>query len=170
MKKNLLLILTTVLMLLLLVGCGKPLEEQIDTGITNAETAFKDETLEPNTEIGKIKVYLPTGYTIEESEDHTNYLLKKDNKQMILFVNPNEQKNSKLLYDLYKENQAKEIVEEKTFETEDTFGFTSILQNDEDSFELIVNVGGVKVSTLSSAQNIDNMLLEMMQIARSVSY
>lgn len=170
MKKNSLLILTTVLMLFILAGCGKPLEEQIKTGIVNVETTFNESPQETNTEIGKIKVYLPPGYTIEESEDESNYLLKKDDKQMILFVNPNEQKNSKLLYDLYKQNQGKEIIEEKTLETDDSFGFTAILQNDEKSYELIVNIGGVKVSTLSSAQNIDQMLLEMMQIARSVSF
>ncbi len=170
MRKNWLLILTTLLMLFILAGCGKSVEEQIETGFVNVETTFKETPQEPNTEIGKIKVFLPAGYTIEESEDESNYLVKKGDHQFILFVNPNEQKNSKLLYDLFKQNQAKEVVEEKTLETKDSFGFTAILQNDENSYELIVNSGGVKMSTLSTEQNIDQMLQEMMQIARSVSF
>lgn len=171
MRKKGLIVLTTLFVLVLLAGCGKSLEEQIDTGIVNVQTTIETEPMEPNNEIGRIKVFLPEGYTIEESEDETNYLLKKNNDhQFILFVNPNEQKNSKLLYDLFKQNQAKEIVEEKTFETKDSFGFAAILQNDEDSYELIVNSGGVKITTLSSEQNIDQMLQEMMQIAHSVSF
>lgn len=170
MRKYSLLILTTILLLLLLAGCGKPVEEQIEMGMANVETAFNEGPLETNSEIGKIKVYIPTGYTIEESEDESNYLVKKDNHQFILFVNPNEQKNSRLLYDLFKQNQAKEIVEEKTFEMNDTFGFAAILQNDEENYELIVNSGGVKISTLSSAKNIDIILQEMMQIVHSVSF
>jgi len=169
-SKKLSLILSTLLMMLLLTGCGKPIEEQVETGMTNVETVFKESPIETNTEIGKIKVYIPSGYTIEDSEDESNYLLKKGDHHFILFVNPNEQKNSKLLYDLFKQNQAKEVVEEKTFKTEDSFGFTAILQNDEKTYELIVNYGGVKISTLSNPKNVDVLLQEMMQIAHSVSF
>lgn len=170
MKNKLLLLLSTLLILLVLAGCGKPIEEQIETGMTNVESMFKEGPKETNKEIGEIEVYLPTGYTIEESEDKTNYLLKKGSQHFILFVNPNEQKNSHLLYDLFKQNQAKEIVEEQKFETKDSFGFTAILENDEDSYELIVSSGGVKISTLTSAKNIDVTLQEMMQIAHSVTF
>lgn len=170
MRKYGLFILTTLLVLIFLAGCGKSLEDQIETGIANVETAFKEEPLEPNNEIGSVKVFLPEGYIIEVSEDESNYLLKKGDQQLILFVNPNEQINSQLLYDLYKENQAKEIVKEKTIQTENRFGFAAILKNDENSYELIVNSGGVKVSTLTGDKNIDQTLKEMMQIAHSVSF
>jgi len=169
-RKNWLFLLTTLLVLVLLAGCGKSLEEQIETGMTNVQASIEAEPVDANKEIGRIKVFLPSGYTIEESEDETNYLLKKNQHQFILFVNPNEQKNSKLLYDLFKKNQAKEIVEEQSFETKDVFGFAAILQDDEDSYELIVSSGGVKITTLSNGKQIDQMLQEMMQIAHSVSF
>lgn len=170
MRRKALLPLMTLLILLALSACGVPVEEQLDNGMKNVETTFNEGPKETNTEIGKINVFLPTGYTIEESEDHTNYLLKKGDHHFILFVNPNEQKNSHLLYDLFKENQAKEIVEEKKLEAKDSFGFTAILENDEDSYELIVGSGGVKISTLSSGKNMDVILQEMMQIAHSVTF
>ncbi len=167
--KNWMLILTALLSIFILAACGKSLEEQIETGIESAKATFEGEIHDPNTTVVKINVFLPSGYTIEESEDESNYLLKKDGKEFILFVNENEGKNSKLLYDLFKENIGKEIIKEETIENEEEFGFTAVLKNDEDSYELIVNSGGVKVSTLSDEHNIDSKLEEMMQIARSVN-
>ena len=41
-------------------------------------------------------------------------------------------------------------------------------EHDEGQFELIASSGGVKVSTISNDRNMDDKLVEMMIIARSV--
>nr|WP_106780475.1 hypothetical protein [Lysinibacillus timonensis] len=159
----------TVLTVMVLSACGKSLDEQIELGVANSQAVFEEAPQEPNHTVGAIEVFLPAGYTIEESEDKANYLLKKDNQEYILFVNSNEQKNSELLYELFKQNSGKQIIKEQTVKTDNEFGFTAIVLNDDDTYELIVNSGNVKISTLSNDHNIDQKLVDMTKIARSVS-
>ncbi|MBB5148112.1 MULTISPECIES: hypothetical protein [Ureibacillus] len=167
MKKWLLLTISCI-SLLGLAGCGKSVEEQINIGVASAQTVFEESPREPNKKIGQIELYLPSGYSIKETDDENNYILSKGKDKYILFVNVNEKEDSQLHYDLLKNNSTKKIVKEQPVELDGAFGFTMVLEHDEGQFELIASSGGVKVSTISNNKHMDNKLVEMMLIARSV--
>lgn len=167
MKKWLFLTIGAML-IFVLAGCGKSVEEQINIGVASAQTVFEETPREPNKQIGQIELYLPSGYSIKETDDENNYILSKGKEKYILFVNINEEEDSQLHYELLKSSQAKKIVKEQPVELDGAFGFTAVLEHDEELFELVASSGGVKVSTISKNRNIDSKLVEMMLIARSV--
>ncbi|HWL13920.1 MAG TPA: hypothetical protein VNQ57_13075 [Ureibacillus sp.] len=157
-----------VLLLLTLTGCGKTVEEQIDTGVASAQTVFEENPQQPNETIGKIELYVPTGYAIEKSDDINNLIINKGNESYLLFVNYYEKEDSNLHYELLKNDPSKKIIKEETVEVDGAFGFSAVVEYDEKQFELIVSSGGVKISTISEDKNIDEKLVDMMTIVRSV--
>ncbi len=153
---------------LMLAGCGKTLEEQITEGVALAADTFESESPKPTTTIGKNKVYVPAGYSVEEGANEMNYIFSKGRDSFILFVNTVEAEDSRLHYDLLVNDADLNIVEEKTFEFEDAFGFTAVIEHSEKEYELVVSSGGVKMTTIAEDKGIDEKLAEMMEIVRSV--
>lgn len=168
MKSKWLLVFTISISIIALSGCGKTVEEQINSGVASAQTIFEENPQNPNKTVGDIELYVPSSYSIEKTEDKNNFLLKKGKDQFILFVNNNEKEDSKLQYQLLKNDKTKRIVKEQKVEVDDAFGFTAVVEYDKEHFELIVSSGRAKISTISKEKNIDEKLEDMMQIARSV--
>ncbi|QFF99737.1 hypothetical protein PB01_13305 [Psychrobacillus glaciei] len=156
------------LAVILLVGCSS-VEEQATDGIENAKIVFQGDAEKANEKVGNLKVFLPTGFAIENASDQTNILLSKGKDSYILFVNPNELPGSRLYYDLMIADTNLKIVEKNTFEQNGRFGFATIIQNSEDNFELITSIGGIKLTTISKQHNIALNLEHMMKIVRSIS-
>ncbi|MFF2755374.1 hypothetical protein ACFVR1_16670 [Psychrobacillus sp. NPDC058041] len=152
---------------ILLVGCSS-VEEQAADGIENAKIVFQGDAEKPNEKVGNLKIFLPSGFTIEES-DQTNIILSKGKDSYILFNNPNELSESQLYYDLLIADTKLKIVEKNTFEQNGRFGFAAIIQNSEENFELITSIGGIKLTTISKQPNIASNLEQMMKIVRSIS-
>ena len=152
----------------LLVGCSS-LEEQAVNGIENAKVAFQDDAEKPNEKVNNINIFIPSGFSIEKESNETNILLSKGNESFILFINPNELQSSRLYYDLMMSDSNLKVVEEKTFEQNGRFGFAAIIENSEEKYELITSIGGIKLTTISQAQDIENNLEKMMLIVRSIS-
>lgn len=155
------------LAVILLVGCSS-VEEQAADGIENAKIVFQGDAVKPNEKVGNLKIFLPSGFTIEES-DQTNIILSKGKDSYILFINPNELSESQLYYDLLIADTKLKIVEKNTFEQNGRFGFAAIIQNNEENFELITSIGGIKLTTISKQSNIASNLEQMMKIVRSIS-
>lgn len=168
MMKKWLYLTISALLLFVLAGCGKSVEEQINNGVASAQTVFEEKPRKPNKQIGQIELYLPSRYSIKETDDVNNYILSKGKDKYILFVNVNEEEDSQLHYELLKRSQSKKIVKEHPVELDGAFGFTAVLEHDDEQFELVASSGGVKVSTISNNRSIDDKLVEMMLIARSV--
>lgn len=156
--------------LLTLAGCGKTVDEQIDTGVASAQNVFEENPQDTNETIGKIELYVPSGYTVEQSEDPNNVILTKEKDNYILFVNQNENEDSNLQYELLKKDTSKKIIKEQTVEFDGAFGFTAVIEHDAEQYELVVSSGGVKMTTISKDKNIDEKLVEMMEIVRSVKF
>ena len=154
--------------MLVLSACGKTVEEQASEGMENAETVFTNKPNEANKSIGHIELYLPKGFSIEKGIDEANYTVVNGKDSYILFVNSNETVDSRLHYDILKQDTKTNIIQEKTFETNGVFGFSAVNKQSEENYELIVSVGGVKLTTLSNDKKIDNKLQQMMEIVRSV--
>lgn len=157
------------LLLLGLSGCNQSIDEQIANGFQLSETVMTEKPEKHTNTIGNIQLFLPSKYKIEDSADNYNILISKGKKSYILFMNDREQPGSKLYYDLLKEDSAKEIIDEQTYEKNDAFGFSAVIKTEQkDQFELVVSCGGVKMTTISSGKDIENNLHEMTKIVQSV--
>lgn len=157
------------LLLLVLAGCNQSIDEQIANGLQITETVFAEEPEEHTEKIGNIKLYLPSSFKVEDSSDEYNIVISKGKESYILFINDREAQDSKLYYNLLKENEADKIIEESTYDKDGRFGFTAVLKtDDENEMELIVSSGGVKMTTISQAKHIENNLREMTKIVHSV--
>lgn len=156
------------LLIVSLSGCGKPLEEQIDSGLSLTEMVFKNEPKAFTETVGDFQLFLPTGYKIEETEDEVNALILKGKQSYLLFVNKIEGTDSQLHYDLMKNDTSKEILDVRTYEEDKVFGFSAIIQHTENTYELVVSLGGVKMTTISDEKKIEENLTDMLEIVRSV--
>lgn len=154
---------------LALVGCNQTVEEQASAGMLAAETTFEKEASKVNKTYGQVELYLPKGFAIEQGIDEANFILTHDEDIYILFVNEHETEDSRLLYEILQEDASKEVIQEKTFETDGVFGFSAIISAAEETSELVVSIGGAKLTTISANKNLDEKLAEMMQIVQSVN-
>lgn len=155
---------------LLVSGCNQSVEEQASTGVESAKAIFENKPKKTNETIGQIELYLPKGYDIENGIDKLNYTVENGKDSFILFVNSNEPKDSQLHYTILKEDPHTKVVQEKIYKGDGMFGFSAVIQREEKQYELIVNIGGIKLSTLSKNKNIDQKLQEMMEIVQSVQF
>ncbi|AOV07194.1 hypothetical protein [Sporosarcina ureilytica] len=152
----------------LLTACGKSLEDYASEGIKAAREAFHADNKEQTEEIDGTKLYKPVGFTISDDSDAQNIVFNKGKETFILFVNPNETKESDLFYELLHANEEANIVAEEKFSDGDTFGFAAIVNHEDGTIELIASVGGAKMSTLTNEKNVVRNLETMMQIVRSI--
>ena len=107
-------------------------------------------------------------YNLVQDGDKIAVCISGGKDSFILFINPNETPKSKLYYELMMANRNVNIIKEEVFEAENRFGFAAIIQNGEESFELVTSIGGMKLTTISSEKNIASNLNEMMTIIRSI--
>lgn len=152
----------------MLAACGQSLEERATDGIDASEEAFFENSEKPNDEIDGVKLYKPMDFTVKDSSDAQNIIFKKNNETFILFINPNEDMNSRLFYDLLFADETKNIIAEKTFIEDDVFGFVAVIEGDNDTFELVSSVGGAKMTTLTNEKKIVDYLPLMTQVVRSI--
>ncbi|MEK4627589.1 MAG: hypothetical protein ABS944_13230 [Solibacillus sp.] len=154
--------------IIVLAGCNQTVEEQALAGMNNAETTFSNEPSETNKSIGHIELYIPKGYGIEKGINESNYTIINGSDSYILFVNPNETEDSQLHYNILKDDPKSKILQDKTFKTDGVFGFSAVVELEDEQYELVVSVGGIKLTTISADKKIDDKLQIMMQIVQSV--
>ena len=153
----------------ILTACGQSLEEQAAAGVNVAEEAFLANDKASTEEIDGVKLYKPMGFTIKESSDAQNIIFKKNDETLILFINPNEEVDSRLFYDILLADQNKKVVALETFIEDGTFGFAAVVESDDNKVELIASVGGAKITTLTKEKNISTNLQVMMEVVRSIN-
>ncbi|ATP41483.1 hypothetical protein CSE16_16210 [Solibacillus sp. R5-41] len=168
MKRKWVLVFFVSIVMLLITGCNQSVEEQVSAGLENAKTTFESKPNEPNKMIGHIELYIPKGYGIEKGIDELNYTIVNGEDSYILFVNPHEPGDSQLHHTILKEEPNIEIVQEKIYKADEVFGFSTVIRRDENQYELVVSIGGVKLTTLSNNKKIDQKLQEMMEIVQTV--
>ncbi|MFJ8461096.1 hypothetical protein [Lysinibacillus xylanilyticus] len=157
------------LLLLGLTGCNQSVDEQIKNGLQTTDTVFAGEPEKHTDSIGDVELYLPSNFKVEDNSDAYNILITKGKESFVLFINDREDADSKLYYNLLKEDSSKKIIEENTYEKDGIFGFSAVSKTDnEDEYELIVSSGGVKMTTISPVKHIEDNLHEMTKIVHSV--
>ena len=85
-----------------------------------------------NDEVHGVSLYKPAGFTIAEKSDAQNIVMKKGDDSFLLFINPNEEKDSRLFYDLLTTTEDRERFEE-VFTDDGYFGFASVAKKGEDT-------------------------------------
>ena len=159
---------TIVVSTVLLASCGKTVEEQVTEGITTVQSAFEQQPVQGNTKENNISLYLPEDYVIDPSEEENNFFIHSSDDQYILFINENEPENSQLNYDLLMKSDDESIIKVEQLQGEKHFGFVAVKQLSEKEVELIVSIGGIKLSTVTNQKKIDYKLANMVDIVRSV--
>lgn len=156
------------LLLISLVGCSGSVEEQTSEGFQTAKEVFQGESVKTNEQFKNVQLYVPGGFSIQEESDETNIILKNNKESYVLFINPNEQSDSQLFYDLLLAEKQEALLAEETFQQNNRFGFVAILPSKEDHYEIIASNGGYKLTTISDENDVAKNIEVMMEIVRSV--
>lgn len=132
----------------------------------NVQEVFAAKPPEPNQRAGTFRFYLPDTYKIT-SQKATNILLRENSQTYILFINTNENPNSKVVYNFLK-TQYKNQALNKTLTDKKRFGFAIADKLKNNRYEITVGIGGVKLTTEADSSKIPDSAKKMMQIAASL--
>lgn len=152
----------------LLGACVASTEERMDSGMENAREAFEEEPIAANETAGATELYVPRNYIVEEPSDAHNIIITRGSDSFVLFLNPNEEPDSTLFYDLQKANDEQQWAVDETYRHNGRFGFSTVREIAEDRYEIVVSAGGVKMTTLSETSEIDSNMAWMMETVRSI--
>ncbi|MCM3572242.1 MULTISPECIES: hypothetical protein [Mesobacillus] len=150
--------------LFLLSGCSSSFSDQKADIKEEVATTFESQPEKTNNSTKDIDYYLPAGVNVDK-ETPNNVLLKDGEKTYILFYNQHENEDSKVVYDSTVKQQ-KEWDANETFSKDGKFGYMLVKKLKEDNYQLIVGIGGVKLTT--ETENVKEDAEAMMQIANSV--
>jgi hypothetical protein len=151
--------------LFLLSACSASFSEQKAEIKKEVASTFESQPEKTNNSTKDIDYYLPSDVKVEE-ETPNNVLLKDGSKTYILFYNQHEKEDSKVVYDSTVKQQ-KEWDANETFSKDGKFGYMLVKELKENHFQLIVGIGGVKLTT--ETENVREDAEAMMQIANSVN-
>jgi hypothetical protein len=163
--KRLTLVLS-LLLTILLMGCTISDEELTKTTIDVTEKAFEDTPKDSNKQTKLFSYYLPEEFTVKETKMY-NVLLEKGSQSYLLFVNENEEANSKVSYETLIEKYEKPFISE-TFEDKERFGYLFVNNLEKNSYEVTVGIGGTKLTTEAKANDVSDAAKNMMDIVKSV--
>jgi len=168
MKRSWMRVAIAPFLLLSLTACSTSASDQTELGIKAAKEIFQGDIVKPNEQIKSVELFVPGGFTIQETSDETNIVLMDNNDSYILFINPNEEKDSNLFYDLVQAENKERIIAQESFEHNGRFGFITVLPSSEEKYEIISSIGGVKLTTISDEADISSNMEQMMKVVRSV--
>lgn len=151
----------------LLVGCSGSKDEAISQAKQVAESTFNGPAEKPTETTKGFSYYLPEGFKVKD-EFENNVILSKGNQEYILFVNSHEPLNSDVVFNEIRGAKDEQGIE--TFKGEDRFGYISISPGVDKKYELIVGIGGVKTTTMTTTNDMVENAKNMMIITNSVEY
>jgi len=154
------------IMAVVLFGCGTQSEEEaLNNAIRSAESVFSSkEDMEQNEQTNHFEFYLPEGLEIEE-ESKNNIILSDGNEHYIVFYNNLESPDSRLNYESAKDSKA--LVYE-SFEDDNKFGYLQITPGTDKNYQVQAGIGGVKITTYTAKNDLEDTARELMKIARSI--
>lgn len=155
------------LSIFLLVGCQASFNDQAEDAIKAVQKQLKEKPKETNKEAEDISFYLPFGFEIDE-ESPNNIILKNGSKTYILFYNQHENQQSDVVYKSTLNQHEKFEIDEK-WQINDNLGFFLVEELEKDMNELIVGIGGVKLTSEVKTSSLATEAAQMMEIVNSVS-
>lgn len=153
-------------LLLALTACTGTINEEQEKAKDQVTEAFQGKAKNANVTKDHLSLYVPHGMEIDES-DPNNILLTRGDKLYLLFINPNENERSQVVYQATVESGEKFRVNE-TFDSKERFGYILIKDLVEDTYELTVGIGGIKLTTETTLKDLADEAGMMMEIVSSV--
>ncbi|MCD5323904.1 MULTISPECIES: hypothetical protein [Pontibacillus] len=158
-------IAVVILLALFVSGFFKSEEAVIQEAKQAAESSLHENDLPLNTELEHVSMYLPDSMEVL-SDSPNNILLESDEKKYILFYNPYEKKTSQTFYKSAKEDE--NVLKVEAFEHKEVFGYMKVAAIEEDTYELQVGAGGVKMTTETDLSNMEDDAQKMMKVVHSI--
>ncbi|WP_210364883.1 hypothetical protein [Bacillus sp. REN3] len=155
-----------IMAVLLLGACSASFSEQKSEAKEAVGNVFNGKPEEANNSSKDIKYHLPLGVEVKE-EAPNNILLVNGSRTYLLFYNQHEGADSKVVYESALK-QEKDWDGNETYTKDGKFGYMLIKKVKDDTYQLIVGIGGIKLTTETKAKNIKKDAEEMMKIANSV--
>jgi hypothetical protein len=155
------------LSLFLLAGCSASLEEQGEEAIKVVQEELKTKPKETNKSFEDIKYYLPFGFEIE-NESSNNLILKNGSKRYILFYNQHENTTSDVVYKSTL-NQHENFDVDQVWKEKDSFVYLLVENLEDDLNELIVGIGGVKLTSEVKTSSLATEAAQMFEIVKAVT-
>lgn len=159
-------VISGLLLLFILVSCSMQSEEEsVENVLEIAEDTFESEELnDPNQELEHTSIYIPDKFQLE-SEDASNIILKEKEQTYIVFYNSLEPATSEIGAD---SSRNKEALLFETFEDEKKFGYIRLMPEIDKKYEMVVGIGGVKITTHTTKKDMEQDAEEMMHISKSL--
>lgn len=152
----------------IIAGCNVTKEQAIDYAKETFEAGMIAESKEPNTETESFSYYLPSNFNVE-SETENNLILSDGNQLYLIFSNPEEDELSNVNYDQDNSIEFNTILN-KTFITEDHFGYIIVSPFEKDDYKVIVGIGGNKVTTITELTSVKESVENIIDIINSITY
>ncbi|MCA1319922.1 hypothetical protein LC085_08340 [Bacillus tianshenii] len=153
--------------ILFLSGCSLSFEDASKETLKAVEESLSEEKKEANEASDQFSYYLPPEYEVDSAATN-NIVLTHKEQTYILFINPFEPDDSKVIYESTLEGYESPEVEE-TFSKDGEFGYVIIDRLEKEEFyEITVGVGGVKMTTVTDPDNMEKSADTMMEIVSSV--
>ncbi|HLO12022.1 MAG TPA: hypothetical protein VK190_07295 [Pseudoneobacillus sp.] len=154
------------LSLFLLLGCQASINDQRDETIKAVHEQIKSKPKETNKKAEEIQFYLPFGFEIEDKSPN-NIILKNGSKTYILFYNQHENQQSNVVYKSTLIQHEKFEIDKK-WKEKNSFVYLLVEKLDNDMNELIVGMGGVKLTSEVKTSSLAAEASQMMEIVNSV--
>ena len=153
--------------LFLLCACTPSKEEAVKDTTNAITTTFKEKPAEANEKAKHFSYYKPDALQISQNGEHNIIFQDRDDNVFILFVNPKENSRSQLNYQtIVKEKHNRDML--KSFHVGDYFIFVYVKPIKDKDFELVVDAGGVKMSTKTTLNHLEDEAKMMAKVIRSV--
>ncbi|WP_088103861.1 hypothetical protein [Halalkalibacter urbisdiaboli] len=145
-------------------ACSVSQEETLDT-VKQYFADYQVLSTSVNTEITDASFYLPSGFNIVEEVDY-NVVLEKSGQTFVLFHNPLEGKMSDINLKRDREDKTNSLLFEEK-QSSEAHSYLVVVPNKEEHLLVIVGVGGAKLSTITSYENLQNDVETMLEIVHS---
>ncbi|MCA1065996.1 hypothetical protein QTG56_10435 [Rossellomorea sp. AcN35-11] len=156
------------ILVLILAGCNTTIDKEKEQTAKVVENTLSSNE-EAKEEAGNIQFHLPFGAKIEK-ESPNNIIISKSSDTFILFTNPQEDKDSELLYKMAISDD-ENLLKHGSFNEDDRLGYYAIKKlPDTEKYELMVGVGGTKVTTQAELKDLADHAEMMMKMATSVKH
>ncbi|MBB6452153.1 hypothetical protein HNQ94_000574 [Salirhabdus euzebyi] len=162
--KKFLLLLFSLSLIFLLSGCFLSEEKALENAKEEAEKSFMADPLETNQKIDDISIYLPEGMEINGSSNNNVFLAKED-QDYLLFYNQFESEDSQHLFEGIKARPESLLLH--SYEDDKRFGYIAVFPHQEEEYELQVGIGGVKITTITTLDNLEEESSDLMEIVNS---
>ncbi|MBO8177770.1 MAG: hypothetical protein H0Z31_09995 [Bacillus sp. (in: Bacteria)] len=153
---------------MMLAGCSMSEADVKSKAPLKVQSELAKEGMEPNEKIGSYQLFLPFGMKVKENTKN-NIFLKKGSQTYLLFINKNEGLDSQVLYQ-QSTMQDDNVIVNETFEKEGKFGYLLVTKVQEKEYEVIVGIGGIKMTTVTTLNDVVEQAELMMRVVDSIQW